>query len=644
MKKFLVFFILFAVLFIPEIGALNVKKVGKAVLDYQASGVIEVSGYLNELEINISALPQNGICKYNTGKIIKDEYGNLILSQKYRDVYSDVEWWIKCEIDSEKSFAKLTSVPKFPKFDYEENIKKYLKFTDLTQPSERVKLKANEITKGSSTTLEASLRLAEWVANNVEYDMSYGEELKPASWVVENLRGVCSEYSHLLISFLRSVGIPSRYAVGYVYSSEYEDFQPHSWVEVYLNEWLPLDPTFNEFGNIDALHIRLRHSLDGNESLVEIKYLAGSSNVKVKIKKPEVRISIVSMENETEFLVSSLKLNKNLFGENDYALLTVSVENPTSYWIPTTLLVNKPKGLKLTYGAEANAIWLEPGNTKHFYFVFNTPSNLKEDYVYTYPVVISVLGAEEKRINLKVDPAHEQKSSLEELLFSIKKEETEEKHKIRIQELKVPEIVYETPPNITINLKNVGNVAISNLILNVKYDDKDLNYSIGRILINEEKNLTFALPLPTKKGRIPVLFSLIAENVLTSFQKTLIHAEKPEVKISYVGPDEITNFEPLNFELHINIIGNVSRAKLTIKTQKTFLEKNITQIAKINYSLPADSLEVGKNEIIFSIEVVDVYGQKFTFTETKTVERKISNLLVRLIILIKKLLKFFRIF
>lgn len=631
-------------MFIPSTNALDVKKVGKAVLDYQASGIVEVFGHLDELEINISALPQIGKCEYNAGKIIEDEFGNLILNQKYRDVSSDVKWWIKCEIYSEKSFAKLISLSKFPKLEYEEAIETYLKFTNLTQPSEKVKLKANEIVEGSSTNLEASLRLAEWTANNMEYDIKYAQELRPASWIVENLKGVCSEYSHLLISFLRFLNIPSRYSAGYVYSFEYEDFQPHSWVEAYLNEWVPLDPTFNEFGNIDALHIKLRHSLDGDEPSIKIKY-SSVSDVVVRIKEPETEISIVSVENETEFLVVNFELNKNLFGENDYALLTISVENPTRYYIPTSLLINKPNDLELIYGLETNAISLKPRSTGHFYFIFRTPSNLEENYVYTYPVIISVLGAKKERINIKVDPGYKQKSLLEDLLLSIKKEEIEKKHKIKLQEIKItPEIVYETNPNITISLKNIGNIAIPNLILNIKYDDIDLNYTMGRILINEEKNVTINLPLPTREGEVSLMLSLIAEDILTSFKKTFVYAKTPEVKMSYVGPNEIIDFESLNFELEINIIGNVSKVKLTTKTLRTSFEEDIhAETAKFNYSLPADSLEVGKNEIVFSIEVVDIYGQKFIFTEAKTVERKVSNLLVRLIILIKKLLQLFSI-
>jgi transglutaminase-like putative cysteine protease len=72
----------------------------------------------------------------------------------------------------------------------------------------------------------------------------------------------------------RSIGIPSRIAVGLAYA--HGAFYYHAWPEVYLDEgngrglWLPVDPTFNQFP-ADATHVRLaRGGLDRQASIVPL--------------------------------------------------------------------------------------------------------------------------------------------------------------------------------------------------------------------------------------------------------------------------------------------------------------------------------------------------------------------------------------
>jgi transglutaminase-like putative cysteine protease len=83
--------------------------------------------------------------------------------------------------------------------------------------------------------------------------------------------GVCQDYSHVTIALLRSLGIPSRYVSGYLFtldeSSGSDDAVPeglvevqtHAWVEAMVGpgEWLGVDPT----GGVDigARHVKIGH-------------------------------------------------------------------------------------------------------------------------------------------------------------------------------------------------------------------------------------------------------------------------------------------------------------------------------------------------------------------------------------------------
>jgi len=57
-------------------------------------------------------------------------------------------------------------------------------------------------------------------------------------------RGVCQDFSHLMLAACRSQGIPARYVSGYLYNNG-RTAASHAWVDVYLRGegWLSLDPT-----------------------------------------------------------------------------------------------------------------------------------------------------------------------------------------------------------------------------------------------------------------------------------------------------------------------------------------------------------------------------------------------------------------
>jgi transglutaminase-like putative cysteine protease len=61
--------------------------------------------------------------------------------------------------------------------------------------------------------------------------------------------GVCQDFTHVALGLLRARGIPARYVSGYLHPSadaapgEVTAGQSHAWVEAWVGEWLPFDPT-----------------------------------------------------------------------------------------------------------------------------------------------------------------------------------------------------------------------------------------------------------------------------------------------------------------------------------------------------------------------------------------------------------------
>jgi transglutaminase-like putative cysteine protease len=59
-------------------------------------------------------------------------------------------------------------------------------------------------------------------------------------------RGVCQDFSHIMLAACRAHGLPARYVSGYLYNNGHTAAS-HSWVDVLVPErgWISLDPTHN---------------------------------------------------------------------------------------------------------------------------------------------------------------------------------------------------------------------------------------------------------------------------------------------------------------------------------------------------------------------------------------------------------------
>ena len=66
----------------------------------------------------------------------------------------------------------------------------------------------------------------------------------PIDDLLKHGKGVCQDFTHLMIAVLRSFGIPARYVSGYIHRPG-RDSQSHAWCEAWLPDlgWVGVDPT-----------------------------------------------------------------------------------------------------------------------------------------------------------------------------------------------------------------------------------------------------------------------------------------------------------------------------------------------------------------------------------------------------------------
>ena len=111
--------------------------------------------------------------------------------------------------------------------------------------SDRFGEMAASITAGYSLGYDQVKAIETWLRNNISY--LPGSSDIPVSAVEVNAKqsGVCRDLSHLGIALCRSLSIPARLVVGYLYGLEPMDL--HAWFEAYIGgRWYTFDATQTE--------------------------------------------------------------------------------------------------------------------------------------------------------------------------------------------------------------------------------------------------------------------------------------------------------------------------------------------------------------------------------------------------------------
>jgi transglutaminase-like putative cysteine protease len=108
--------------------------------------------------------------------------------------------------------------------------------------SDRFYQMATEITAGQRPGYDQVVAIVNWLRQNVNYQP--GSSTVPISATEVNSRriGVCRDLAHLGIALCRSISIPARMVVGYLYQLEPMDL--HAWFEAYVGgRWYTFDAT-----------------------------------------------------------------------------------------------------------------------------------------------------------------------------------------------------------------------------------------------------------------------------------------------------------------------------------------------------------------------------------------------------------------
>jgi hypothetical protein len=130
------------------------------------------------------------------------------------------------------------------------------RFLDDGAVTDRVRALAEEITADAPTTYDKIRSLEGWMGDNIEYTRDIPVPPEGADAVEQLLfvdrAGFCEQIGSALTMMMRSLGVPSRLAVGYVTGEKVGDDEylvraadAHAWVEIWFPGlgWQEFDPT-----------------------------------------------------------------------------------------------------------------------------------------------------------------------------------------------------------------------------------------------------------------------------------------------------------------------------------------------------------------------------------------------------------------
>ena len=117
-------------------------------------------------------------------------------------------------------------------------------------------------------------KLTRWVHDSLAKEVTFS--VPNALQILSTRRGDCNEHTQLYVALARAIGLPARIATGLAYTRG--KFYYHAWPEVWLGDWVAVDPTFGQFP-ADAAHLRFQ--IGGLVQQAELLRLIGNLKIDV---------------------------------------------------------------------------------------------------------------------------------------------------------------------------------------------------------------------------------------------------------------------------------------------------------------------------------------------------------------------------
>lgn len=127
---------------------------------------------------------------------------------------------------------------------------------------------ALDITNSMPSVFDQASALMAWIHQEFRYEAGVTSASTHLEEAFAMRCGVCQDFTHVMLGLCRAVGIPARYASGYLYNGPRDTLigaqASHAWSEVYLPGagWIGFDPTNNTLADERYVKISVGRDYD----------------------------------------------------------------------------------------------------------------------------------------------------------------------------------------------------------------------------------------------------------------------------------------------------------------------------------------------------------------------------------------------
>ncbi len=121
----------------------------------------------------------------------------------------------------------------------------FLRFRGPIQPTPLLDPLLQQLRPTEGTPLGPFIKaVSHYIHTHYQYARDVTLANSPIDHLLQEGKGVCQDFTHLMIALLRSFNIPARYVSGYIHRPKKES-QSHAWCEAWLPDlgWVGVDPT-----------------------------------------------------------------------------------------------------------------------------------------------------------------------------------------------------------------------------------------------------------------------------------------------------------------------------------------------------------------------------------------------------------------
>jgi transglutaminase-like putative cysteine protease len=552
---------------------------------------------------------------------------------------------IDFNIQTSNMYLPVKKKIKFPIESISTEFHKYTRPTVKININDDIRSKAEELSAGKDDLYEVVFSLAEWVHDNIEYDLSTitSEATQSSSWVYNNREGVCDEITNLFISMCRSLGIPARFVSGIAYTNSElftERWGAHGWAEVYFPDygWVPFDVTYEQLGFVDSTHIKLKADVDSDK--YSTSYEWQGKNIEVVPQTLDITAEPVNKGTSSSPTVSiSLSPESNNVGFGSYNLIKANVKNLKGYYVAPGLMISRNENLKII-GDQTKYILLRPYEEKTLYWIVEVDRDLSPSYVYTF--TIGIFSSRNESATTTFDA----KSSGMRLDYDYLKaivEQSEEGSKKPFNE----DVSFKCDPNnellylnetsvVTCALENSGSAELQNLQICLEANCQTVN-----IKRNEGKSVVFEKDFSSiglKTLMITAKNSLISK---ASFV-TVSVLDEPGLVIKNLSYPSSMSFDDISYiEFTVSKSSDSAPKNVDIFLKHSVMEedwfvRNLDHDQKFKLILTGGNLDLKDNFFVLNVTYEDERGEVYNIAEEFEIELVNANFWHKLLIIINK--------